>query len=119
MSSKGSAATCRVALPGQHRERSTVTQTHRTPERWTRIAPMRILNARLSGQEALLDITITDGRFSAIEPSPSARSGTEAAHAGEKIVPADGRLVTPQFVDPHLHLDYANTVGQPRDNASG
>ena len=80
---------------------------------------MRILDARLAGQERLLDITITDGRFSAIEPSPSARSGTEAAHAEEKIVPADGRLVTPQFVDPHLHLDYANTVGQPRDNASG
>jgi cytosine/adenosine deaminase-related metal-dependent hydrolase len=37
----------------------------------------------------------------------------------EQVVDAAGRLVTPQPVDSHLHLDYANTVGQPLDNDSG
>jgi cytosine deaminase len=30
-----------------------------------------------------------------------------------------GRLVTPPLVEPHIHLDAALTVGQPRPNASG
>ena len=40
--------------------------------------------------------------------------------AGDVLeLPADGRLVSPPLVDPHIHLDAALTVGEPRYNASG
>ena len=32
---------------------------------------------------------------------------------------AAGRLVSPQFVENHIHLDYAKTAGVPRENGSG
>lgn len=35
------------------------------------------------------------------------------------MVDAGGRLVVEQFVDAHVHLDYANTAGSPRHNESG
>lgn len=79
---------------------------------------MRILNATVAGHDAPVDITISDGRFSAVEPSGSAPLATGSA-PDTQVLDAGGRLVTPQFVDAHLHLDYANTVGRPRENGSG
>jgi cytosine deaminase len=35
------------------------------------------------------------------------------------VIDAAGRLVTPPFVDAHVHLDAVLTVGQPRHNTSG
>jgi cytosine deaminase len=52
------------------------------------------------------DIGIGGGVF--VEPAPAA----ETRDLG-------GRLVTPPLVEPHIHLDAALTVGQPRPNASG
>lgn len=74
---------------------------------------MRIVNARLSGRTDLFRIEIEQGRFTAVTPIAA------PVPAGTGDLDADGRLVTPQFVDAHLHLDYANTVGRPRENESG
>jgi cytosine deaminase len=52
------------------------------------------------------DLGIDGGVF--VEPAPAA----ETRDLG-------GRLVTPPLVEPHIHLDAALTVGQPRPNASG
>ncbi|MGA9522485.1 MAG: amidohydrolase family protein, partial [Myxococcaceae bacterium] len=35
------------------------------------------------------------------------------------VFDANGRLVSPQFAESHIHLDYANTAGKPRINQSG
>lgn len=86
---------------------------------------MQIINAIVKGHESPVDITIADGRFSAIEPAPAERTTGSVGSAGrpeepgQRVIDAAGRLVSPQFVDSHLHLDYANTVGQPRQNESG
>ena len=72
-----------------------------------------IVNARLPGSEALHRLAIADGRFATI----SAQSGTTTAAAGE--LDAGGNLVTPAFVEPHIHLDAAMTAGEPRWNKSG
>lgn len=76
---------------------------------------MRIVNARLRGGTELVDIQIDGEKITSITP----------AAAGEGNVPreddydAEGRLVTPQFAEAHIHLDYANTEGVPRVNESG
>lgn len=80
---------------------------------------MRIIDARLANEDRLVDIPISNGRFSDISPSPSVRDEAEPGPPTERTIAAGGRLVTPQFVDAHLHLDYANTAGQPRHNESG
>ena len=35
------------------------------------------------------------------------------------VLEADGRLLSPPLVDPHVHLDAVLTVGEPRHNVSG
>jgi cytosine deaminase len=65
--------------------------------------------ARLAGQDALADLGVDGGRIVAAD------SETAAA----EIIDLDGRLVTPPLVEPHIHLDAALTVGQPRPNMSG
>ncbi len=70
-----------------------------------------IRNARVAGTGNVRDIEITDGIISSI---------TESSQAGAKdIIDAEKRLVCPPFVDPHLHLDAALTVGNPDFNRSG
>src|SRR5277367_5926233 len=63
-----------------------------------------------SGAE-LVDIAIRDGRIAAVGPGLADTATTE--------IQADGRLVTPPFVDSHFHLDAVLTAGTPRRNASG
>lgn len=71
---------------------------------------MIITRARLQGAAELVDITLSDGKISDISRSNgSLPSSFDAA----------GRLVIPQFVEAHVHLDYANTAGVPRINESG
>ena len=58
-----------------------------------------------------VDIGVNDGKIAAIEPNlPD--------EAVQKI-DAAGDLVTPPFVDAHLHLDSTLSLGQPRLNESG
>lgn len=70
-----------------------------------------IRKARLVGQHKLQDIAIKDGIITGIADSLS--------DIAEKEIDAKGRLATPPFVDPHIHLDAALTVGSPRYNLSG
>src|SRR5207244_77616 len=48
-------------------------------------------------------------------------AGIEAALPDRGVVEieAEGRLVTPALVEPHLHLDAVLTEGEPRHNVSG
>ncbi len=75
--------------------------------------PMKIINARLRGQESLFSISIRDGCFSQIEQQQS----TLAISAGS--YDAKGNLCCAPFVEPHIHLDAALTAGQPNWNMSG
>lgn len=75
---------------------------------------MRIFNARVKSASTLVDIEIAGNRISKISPS-----GPQAAPISEHDIDAKGRLVAPQFVESHIHLDYANTAGEPRYNQSG
>ena len=68
--------------------------------------------ARLHRRAGLCDIAVQDGVFARIAPElPNDSAAWELA--------ADGRLLTPPFIDAHVHLDAVLTVGQPRYNASG
>src|SRR2546429_8878188 len=64
-------------------------------------------SARLPGELEARDIDVKDGLISELEP--------EARHS----VDLDGALVTPDHVEPHIHLDAVLTVGEPRYNETG
>ncbi len=71
-----------------------------------------IRHARLHRREGLFDLAIQDGRFARIAPD----LGTATA---AREIDAAGNLVSPPFIDSHVHLDAVLTVGQPRYNTSG
>jgi cytosine/creatinine deaminase len=77
-----------------------------------------ISNAALRGRNGTWDIHMDDGKFSSIVAS-SADSGGREGSSDAELFDAGGRLVVEPFVDAHVHLDYANTVGRPRSNESG
>ena len=58
-----------------------------------------------------VDIGVADKRIVAMAPALAAE--------GAREIDATGRLVTPPFVDSHLHLDSTLSVGRPRFNESG
>ncbi|MCF3948099.1 amidohydrolase family protein [Acidiphilium sp. AL] len=70
-----------------------------------------IHNATLPDGRRGMDIGINDGKIAAIEPSLPV--------VAARIIDAAGNLVAPPFVDSHLHLDSALSLGQPRLNESG
>ncbi len=70
-----------------------------------------IRNANLPDGRTGVDIAVANGLISDVAPGLDAR-----AH---KEIDADGRLVSPPFVDSHFHLDSTLTYGQPRVNQSG
>lgn len=70
-----------------------------------------IRNANLPDGRSGVDIAISDGRFDAIAPGLDAQA--------RRTIDADGRLVTPPFIDPHFHMDATLSLGQPRLNRSG
>jgi len=87
-----------------------------------------ITGARLRDREGLWDINIVGERIDTITPAAEGDDGvtdppgtgtTAAPHRDEEVYAAGGRLVAPQFVENHIHLDYANTAGTPRANISG
>ncbi|MCA1010580.1 cytosine deaminase [Halobacillus halophilus] len=73
---------------------------------------MIIQNAKLRHQEGVWTIRIEDGVFQAITQEPT--------HEGDSnVIDADGSLVIPPFVEPHIHLDTTLTAGDPEWNKSG
>jgi cytosine deaminase len=60
-----------------------------------------------------VDVGIEAGRIVRVGPR-----GSLTEH-GARVLEAEGRLVSPPLVDPHVHLDAVLTVGQPRHNESG
>jgi cytosine deaminase len=73
-----------------------------------------VRRARLAGKSDLVDIQIDGGRFLAITPSANAD-----APAARQTIDAAGALISPPFVEPHVHLDATLTAGEPRWNESG
>ena len=69
-----------------------------------------IRNARLRTGE-IMDIGINGGKFSQIAPNILIK-GTEE-------IDAAGLLVTPPFIEPHIHLDKVNILDVVRPNVSG
>ena len=70
-----------------------------------------IRHARLHRHEGLVDIAVKDGQF--------ARIAGDISDSATREIDAAGRLVSPPFIDAHVHLDAVLTVGQPRYNSSG
>lgn len=70
-----------------------------------------IRHATLRHKEGLWDIGIEKGKFTVIDRKISAKATQE--------IDAGGNLVSPPFIDPHLHLDAVLSVGNPRYNSSG
>jgi cytosine/creatinine deaminase len=58
----------------------------------------------------LVHLGIRDGRYVAVSEEPL---------DGAEVLPAEGRLVTESFVDAHLHLDKAYSLGRLGDAALG
>lgn len=71
-----------------------------------------IRHAQLHRRDGLVDIAIAGGQFVRIAPNL-----TQVDAARE--IDAAGRLLSPPFIDAHIHLDAVLTVGKPRYNASG
>ncbi len=72
---------------------------------------MLIKNAKLRDKENLVDILIQDGIITKIEENIDID--------GVEIIDANGFLVIPPFIEPHVHLDTTLTAGEPRWNESG
>lgn len=71
-----------------------------------------IRHARLHRREGLVDLAVENGRFARIAPDLGAVTAA-------RELDAQGSLLTPPFIDSHVHLDAVLTVGQPRYNTSG
>ncbi len=74
-----------------------------------------VTDGRTLAGEAV-DIEIRDGTVDRLVP---AGEGDPAAFPSDRHDDADGRLVAPPLVEPHLHLDATGTAGDPRWNDSG
>jgi cytosine deaminase len=61
----------------------------------------------------LVDIQCDGGKI--VKVGPSTRDSVEA----DALIDACGALVSPPFVEPHIHLDTVLTAGEPRWNESG
>jgi cytosine/creatinine deaminase len=70
-----------------------------------------IRHARAAGFDRPVDIAVRGERIARLAPALAERGAVE--------VDAEGRLVTPALVEPHLHLDAVLTEGEPRHNVSG
>lgn len=70
-----------------------------------------IRNAKLRDQESLVDILIEDGKFKEIAKNIRGDFKQE--------IDVQGNLLSPPFVESHVHLDSALSVGNPRYNESG
>ena len=60
---------------------------------------MIIRRTRISDEQPLMDIGITDGKITAIEQA--------IEQTADQEIDAEGRVALPGFVEPHLHLEKA------------
>ena len=70
---------------------------------------MLIKNAKLVDRKEELDILIKDGRFTSIEKNIDKENEMD-------IIDAKGCIVTPTFVNPHMHLDKVYTAVGGRES---
>lgn len=76
---------------------------------------MKIINARLRQQTGLFSVEYEHGRFTAIMPQESKL----ALEPNEQLIDADENLLMTPLVEPHIHLDYVLTAGEPEWNMTG
>lgn len=76
---------------------------------------MKIINARLRQQTGLFSVEYEHGRFTAITPQESKL----ALEPNEQLIDADENLLMTPLVEPHIHLDYVLTAGEPEWNMTG
>ncbi|WP_027416357.1 cytosine deaminase [Aneurinibacillus terranovensis] len=74
---------------------------------------MFIKNARLRNKNGLWNLLIKDGKIARISEEVSSDDESE------EMIDAQGGLVLPPFIEPHIHLDTTLTAGEPRWNISG
>ncbi|MEN3308395.1 MAG: cytosine/creatinine deaminase [Micromonosporaceae bacterium] len=69
----------------------------------------------------MIDLLLRGGRTTAGPTEFGVHEGRLVPATGDarEVIDLGGRLVTPPLVEPHIHLDAALTVGQPRANVSG
>lgn len=70
-----------------------------------------IRNAKLRNMSDLVDVGVKNGKIELIERSIECKGTLE--------IDALNNLVTPPFIDPHIHLDKVNIVDVVRPNESG
>lgn len=70
-----------------------------------------VRHALLRGSKEPVDIGVKDGIIKAVAPKINA--------GGKEEIDASGKLVTPTFIDPHIHLDKILIAEVVRDNVSG
>lgn len=76
---------------------------------------MLIKNAKIRNMDGEYNILIKNGRFEKI----ILNSKEIIIEGEEEIIDAEGNLVSPPFIEPHIHLDTTLTAGEPRWNMSG
>ncbi|WP_171998992.1 cytosine deaminase [Cronobacter sp. JZ38] len=74
---------------------------------------MNIVNARLRRREGWFTLVLEGGLINAITP----QTAMQAPRGGD--LDAQGGLVIPPLVEPHIHLDATLTAGEPEWNMSG
>ncbi len=67
-------------------------------------------NARLKGNETLVDLLVENGVYKEIGPNLSEK------YKDVETYDLKGDLVVPPYVDPHIHLDYVYTARMPGAN---
>ena len=70
-----------------------------------------VKNASLPDGRKGMDIACSGGRIVAVEANIDGEAG--------RTIDADGKLVSPPFVDSHFHMDATLSLGLPRMNESG
>lgn len=79
----------------------------------------RVFNFVLHGREGLWSLDIKEGRISSITPwQPDSNTSSDLVEQAGTIN-ANGGMLLPPFVEPHVHLDSTQTAGQPEWNRSG
>lgn len=73
---------------------------------------MLIKNIYIENNKEKQDVLIEDGKFKKIANEISIKPGIE-------VINGEGKLMLPQFIESHVHLDSALTAGEPRWNISG